>query len=553
MKNILKKHASLFIFAGITLLFYWIFIFGLGSYPLLDADETRYADIARTMFRSHDFVTMYLDGRVFWDKPPLYFWIECLSFAIFKTCSEFTVRIPSVTCAMLSGIGLYFIGRKLISRRFAILSSLILVTGVEYVIFAKVAILDIVLTTFITLSTLSGFVTYFAADKNKKYWWWLFYLFSALALLAKGIPGVVIPFGTMFFVGLWKKNLKEFFKPSYMLIGGLIFLAIALPWHIMMYNIHGMEFVQEYIIKHHILRFIGSETIGREHSWVYFIPVFIVGFLPWTLSFIFSFYSVIKEKKRLKLEHFVIMNLIGFVFTFLFFSIAKTKLITYILPVYPFAAVVTAYVWYKYINYKLFRKPIELSVYLTSSAFLIVGFAALVMKYFLPAPLYTEIKSAQAGVAFIFIFTGLLALYAVKSQKRMLMFCSYVFVSLYLSAFCIPSLFNVWYKFGQNDLMSYGNFARENKLNLAAYSINERYSLQYYYSGDVIYLKSPKEGESIYVKNTNIGHSIGNNVLVVEHNRLKDLKQYVHFVVLKHGVRYDLVYDPKYLDLSKIK
>ena len=101
--------------------------------------------------------------------------------------------------------------------------------------------------------------------------------------------------------------------------------------------------------------------------------------------------------------------------------------------------------------------------------------------------------------------------------------------------------------------MSYGNFARENKLNLAAYSINERYSLQYYYSGDVIYLKSPKEGESIYVKNTNIGHSIGNNVLVVEHNRLKDLMQYVHFGVLKHGVRYDLVYDQKYSDLSKIK
>ena len=78
-----------------------------------------------------------------------------------------------------------------------------------------------------------------------------FYIFSGFVILAKGIPAVVIPWGMMFFVGLWKKNLREFFKKEYFGIGIILFLLIALPWHIAMYKAHGFEFIKEYIIKHH--------------------------------------------------------------------------------------------------------------------------------------------------------------------------------------------------------------------------------------------------------------------------------------------------------------
>ena len=80
-----KKYAVCITMFCVFILTYLVF---LGSFPLLDSDETRYADIARNMFNSKDFITLYLDGKIFWDKPPLYFWLENLSFLCFKTVNE---------------------------------------------------------------------------------------------------------------------------------------------------------------------------------------------------------------------------------------------------------------------------------------------------------------------------------------------------------------------------------------------------------------------------------------------------------------------------------
>ena len=103
----------------------------------------------------------------------------------------------------------------------------------------------------------------------------MFYLFSALAVIAKGIPGFVLPFGSMFFIGIFSKKLKDYFKPIYILPGILLFLLITLPWHIIMFKIHNPLFWNEYIIKHHVERFLGSITIHRsEPVYFYFITFF---------------------------------------------------------------------------------------------------------------------------------------------------------------------------------------------------------------------------------------------------------------------------------------
>lgn len=94
----------MFILSAIALSF--IFLYHLGLPALLDSDETRYADMARGMLMSKDFITPYLDGRIFLDKPPLFFWLLCLSYKCFGI-SEFSVRIPSVLCALSAIVGLY--------------------------------------------------------------------------------------------------------------------------------------------------------------------------------------------------------------------------------------------------------------------------------------------------------------------------------------------------------------------------------------------------------------------------------------------------------------
>ena len=81
----------------------------------------------------------------------------------------------------------------------------------------------------------------FCEEKNRKWFWWLFYIFSGLAVLAKGIPGFVLPFGTMFFVYIAAKRFKELFKPIFFIPGTIIFFAIVLPWHILMLSKHSIR------------------------------------------------------------------------------------------------------------------------------------------------------------------------------------------------------------------------------------------------------------------------------------------------------------------------
>ena len=183
----------------------------------MDVDETRYVSMARDMFHSKDFLTLYLNGEYFFEKPPLYFWGECVSFAIFGKINEFTARFPVALYGTLSALLVYFTGKKIVSRRFGFISALILATTLEFVMLAKFAILDIVVTTCVGFSVMFGFLTQFVQEKNKKYFWWLFYIFSGLAVMAKGIPGFVVPFAVMFFVTVANKTFKQVFRPQYIL------------------------------------------------------------------------------------------------------------------------------------------------------------------------------------------------------------------------------------------------------------------------------------------------------------------------------------------------
>ena len=94
IKSFILLHPDLFTVLGLGILFYIIFFHGIGTYALMDVDESRYVLMAREMFHSKDFLTLYLNGEYFFEKPPLYFWGECLSFALFGKVNEFTARFP---------------------------------------------------------------------------------------------------------------------------------------------------------------------------------------------------------------------------------------------------------------------------------------------------------------------------------------------------------------------------------------------------------------------------------------------------------------------------
>lgn len=549
--DFIKKHGDLFTFLGLLIVCYFIFFFNIGNYPLMDVDETRYVSMARDMFHCKDFLTLYLNGEFFFEKPPLYFWGECLSFAIFGKVTEFTARFPVALYGTLSTLLLYFTGKKIVSRRFGVISALILATTLEFVILAKFAILDIVVTTCVGFSVMFGFLTQFVQDKNKKYMWWLFYIFSGLAVMAKGIPGFVVPFAVMFFVTIANKTFKQVFKPQYILPGFLLFFLIVLPWHLIMFKIHDPLFFHEYIIKHHIERFLNSNEINREQPFYFYILTVLWGLVPWIFSAIAVGITKLKSIKKFNVtelsnpQKYLLFNAIAFVVTMLFFSSSSTKLITYILPVYFFTACILGFVWEDYMFNKKYEKPINITVYILGGICILAGILTCFAKFVLPAQTYSDLLTIKWFCIILVLAFGISSILCAVKKHPKGVFACYVLFILITSAFGTKLFYNMDYKFGQNDLMRFAKYAHENGKKVAVINDERKYSVVYYYG-----IPTNMDGRNVLFITLNdkeemkqLGHILDdkNIVAIIRKKQYQEIDKTLDFDVILEGRKHLLV------------
>lgn len=550
--NFIKKHRDLFTFLGLLVICYFVFFFNIGNYALMDVDETRYVSMARDMFHGKDFLTLYLNGDYFFEKPPLYFWGECLSFAIFGKVNEFTARFPVALYGTLSTLLVYFTGKKVVSRRFGVISAIILATTLEFVILAKFAILDIVVTTCIGFSVMFGFLSQFVSDKNKKYMWWLFYIFSGLAVMAKGIPGFVVPFAVMFFVTLANKTFKQVFRPQYILPGFLLFFLIVLPWHIIMFKIHDPLFFNEYIMKHHINRFFSSSQIDRKQPFYFYILTLLWGLIPWIFSVIAIAIAKVKALKNISFKDlsdrkkFLLFNGIAFLVTMLFFSASKTKLITYILPVYFFTSFLIGALWENYMFNNKFKKPVNISVYILGGICILAGIVTCFSKYFLPAQVYSDLLIIKwFSISLVLLFGIFSIVCAVKNWTKGVFAC-YALLIIIASAFGTKLFYNMDYEFGQNDLMRFAKYAKQNNKKIVVLNNERKYSVLYYYNSPVDkYTKSRVYYISQDDKNemAKLGGILDDRdvVVVVKEKQMPQVDKTLDFDILLDGRKYSLV------------
>lgn len=539
IKSYILEHPELFTILGLSVFFYFMFFYNIGSYPLMDADETRYVSMARDMFKSKDFLTLYLNGEYFFEKPPLYFWNECLAFAIFGKINEFTARFPVSLCGASICYLIYFMGRKTVSRMYGVVSALILATSLEFAMLSKFAILDIVVSACITFSLCFGLMVYFCKENQKKYFWWLFYVFSGLAVMAKGIPGFVIPFGSMFIIAILSKSFKQLFKPVYILPGIILFLLITLPWHIIMFKIHNPLFWDEYVIKHHLSRFLGSKELGRIQPFYFYVITLLWGFFPWILSCVFVWIAKLKNFKSLfNLEttegQFISYNTIIVLFTLLFFSVSETKLITYILPLYPSLACLGGWVWYNYLKNKNNEKLINIANYIIGAVFLIAAIGGLLTPLYLSKQLLIDISTAKVFCICLTFVCSLSILIFTKKRLYCYTFVTLVIFMSLISAIGTEKFYQIDYKFGQNDLMNFAQFAAKKNVSLTTFNFSTKYSLIYYGSMPVIY--GPKAG----IDNLKEAIKIDNNYVVIKNKDLKNIDS-KNFDIIKTGRKYSLL------------
>ena len=543
--NYINLHPEIFTVLGLSIIFYFVFFHNIWAYALMDVDESRYVSMAKDMFNSKDYLTLYLNNEFFFEKPPLYFWGECLSFKLFGVVNEFTARFPVALYGSACCFLIYIMGRKIISRSYGVISALILATSLEFVILAKFAILDIVVTTCIGFSLCLGMIVYFCRESRKKYYWWLFYLFSGLAVMAKGIPGFVIPFGGMFLISILSGKFKEIFKPIYFIPGILIFLLIVLPWHITMFKMYNPYFWDEYIIKHHLARFLGSEVINREQPFYFYFITLLWGFFPWILScvsvWIKNLIDVIKNKKfRYKYENlttaqrFMLYNSAIVIFILLFFSASETKLITYILPIYASLAFLGGYVWHNYIFKKENEFLIRKTAYVIGGIMILASIGCILTPVYLPEQLYLDIKSAKTFCLLTSFACGLGIILFTRKRLYAGVFAGLVIFMTLFSAIATEKFFEIDYKFGQDDLIEFAKYAKEKDMSLTTFGFGHKYSLVYYGEKPVIYgLELRPEDLKKELKRES-------NFVIVKN---KDMKNFINknFDIIKKGRKYSLL------------
>lgn len=303
----------------------------LGGIPLIDPDEGRYAEIPREMLERGDLITPTLNYVNYFEKPPLLYWVNAASLKLFGL-NEFAARLPSALAGLLTVLVTYVVARELYGRRSAVISALVLGTAAGFVLQSRIILTDMLLTLCLTAALGAAAVAVRREGRRSRALpWYLFYACSALAVLAKGLIGLVFPAGILlgYIVLARRWRLLSDARPF---TGLLLLLAVAAPWFIAV-SLRNPEFARFFFIHEHFERFT-STVHGRYQPFWFFVPVLIGTMLPWSF-FIPGAMADAWRDRRHEEGRSGLFLLVWVLLIFLFFSKSSSKLVPYILPVFP--------------------------------------------------------------------------------------------------------------------------------------------------------------------------------------------------------------------------
>jgi len=312
-----------------------LYFFKLGSFSLYDAAETTYGEFIKNILHSGDWLTLHYNGQIIFDKPPLYYWLAALLSRMIGF-NEWAVRFWAALAGVLTAVTTYKLGKTFYNERTGVLSAIIAMTSFQFLIQSRIAELDIVLTLFMLSTILLFYQGYRSGNKN---YYLLAYLPMALGMLIKGLLAVALPSTAIILFLLIKREAGKL-KELHIIPGLLIILLVGMPWYIAEYMIHGQVFLEFALGFLFLSRFQGVVS-GHTGPWYYYFPAVLLGFAPWSQFLPFSLWQSFKRWKNDP----ELLSLCFMIPAFIVFSIAKTKIPNYILPIFPFLAIGVARVW----------------------------------------------------------------------------------------------------------------------------------------------------------------------------------------------------------------
>ena len=341
---------------------------------LIEPDEGRYAEIPREMVASGDWVTPRLNDLKYFEKPPLQYWATAAAYTVFGEY-QWTSRLWTALTGFAGLLLVWFAGTRLFGAAAGCYAALLLSSSLLYALMGHINTLDMGVTFFITLGITSlllaqreavdagnghghcaapnnetrdarfplpipppqegegGKVSLREFHVNRRNWMWLAWVALGLAVLSKGLMGVVLPGAALVIYSILQRDLG-LWKRMNLVTGLLLFLLVCAPWFYLVMKANP-EFFQRFFIYEHYTRFTTKEH-GRYQPWYYFIAILLVGMLPWTIlmfdTLLRAWKGSVHWGKAFNPERFL---LVWVVFVFVFFSMSGSKLPPYLLPIFP--------------------------------------------------------------------------------------------------------------------------------------------------------------------------------------------------------------------------
>ncbi|MBI3095954.1 MAG: glycosyltransferase family 39 protein [Rhodocyclales bacterium] len=303
---------------------------------LINPDEGRYSEIPREMVASGDWLTPRLNDIKYFEKPALQYWATATAFTVFGE-HHWTARLWPALTGFLGVLFTAFATARLFGLQAGLIAGAVLAGSVLWNVIGHVNTLDMGVSFFLAAavfalclgqrdeSDLSG------DSRESRRWQDAAWVLLALAILSKGLIGLVLPAATVVAYTLWQRD-WGFILRIRPLRGLLILLAITAPWFIAV-SLANPEFAHFFFIHEHFQRFL-TKAHGRYQPIWYFIPILLIGMLPWLGSLAQGLAAGSRREagRRFQPRRFL---LVWAVLVFVFFSVSSSKLASYILPIFP--------------------------------------------------------------------------------------------------------------------------------------------------------------------------------------------------------------------------
>lgn len=321
-----------YILAGLIAVGGIAFFLGLGRLALTGPDEPRYAEVAREMFVTGDYISPRLAGCLWFEKPVLLYWLAASAYHLFGV-NEFAARFPSALAALAALIFVYYALSRAVSHSLAVVSSLALATCGLFIGYARSATTDMVMAATMTIAFLSAFL-FTATERARNLHWILCWAAVGAAVLAKGLVAIVFAIailGIYFFIAGQLKSICW----RYWLAGLVVMTAVASVWYAPVTARHGWAFIDKFIIEHHFQRYL-TEQHSHPQPVYYYLFIAPAGLLPWTFFLIPAIQRI--RRLRPRADRRDLLALFAWVWAgvmIIFFSFSGSKLPGYILPAVP--------------------------------------------------------------------------------------------------------------------------------------------------------------------------------------------------------------------------